>query len=289
MERRTVTAGIATLFQKPEWDAERADEALLGMTVETLGPEVNGFLPVRTHYRYEGYIPAICISALGVNTESWEKAAKWTVWAPYLDVQAKPYVQAAAITSCPRGSRLEMLPKEEEPPRTKDDDKEGWTYIGLPDGRAGYVRSACIAPYIAESDKPLNGTAQAREETIRRNLVNTAKRYMGTQYRWGGKTPHGIDCSGLTSISYMLNGILIYRDADIRPGFAMKDIDMAHIKPGDLLFFKGHVAMYTGDGAFIHSTGYHKSVGVVTNSLRPDAAGYREDLANGILKVGSVF
>lgn len=58
----------------------------------------------------------------------------------------------------------------------------------------------------------------------------------------------GIDCSGLVSMAYLLCGISIYRDARIVEGFPIREIDRGDMKPGDLLFFPGHVAMYLGDG-----------------------------------------
>ena len=68
--------------------------------------------------------------------------------------------------------------------------------------------------------------------------------YLGAQYRWGGKTPLGIDCSGIVSMAYLLNGVTIYRAAAIKSGFALHEISLEAAKPGDLLFFPGHVAMY---------------------------------------------
>ncbi len=69
----------------------------------------------------------------------------------------------------------------------------------------------------------------------------------------------------------------------------MKPIPRARLDRGDLIFFKGHVAMYLGEERFVHSTGKDGSDGVVINSLDPTAPNYRQDLAEGILEMGSIF
>ena len=112
---------------------------------------------------------------------------------------------------------------------------------------------------------------------------------MGTQYRWGGKSPLGIDCSGTTSMSYMLNGVLTYRDARIVEGYPVKEISRDEMKKGDLLYFAGHIALYLGDGLYIHSTARTGSNGIDINSLNPEDTNYRKDLDEGLLKVGTIF
>lgn len=96
----------------------------------------------------------------------------------------------------------------------------------------------------------------------------------------------GIDCSGLCSITYLINGIIIYRDSQIKEEFGMKRISKEEIQLGDLLYYPGHVAMYIGNDKYIHATG--KSSGVVINSLNPEDEDYREDLAN-IKEIATVF
>jgi len=124
------------------------------------------------------------------------------------------------------------------------------------------------------------------EDSLRESLVNAAMNYMGSQYRWGGKSPMGVDCSGLTSIVYWLHGIDIYRDASIVKGYPVREISRDDLKKGDLLYWPGHVAMYIGDDRYIHSTG--SSAGVVINSLSSKDKDYRQDLAE-IDKIGSIF
>ena len=90
-------------------------------------------------------------------------------------------------------------------------------------------------------------------------------------------------------MSYLLNGVVIYRDANIVEGFPVHEIPRAEMKPGALLFFPGHVAMYLGDGRYIHSTAKNGSDGVVINSLDPEDPDYRADLDQGMTAVGSIF
>lgn len=288
-DNRIVIKGLAPIHRKPDATSELTDETAHGMIVEVTGPKENGFFPVRTHYRYEGYMPECCLSCEddGAAAALWAKENKWTSWSPYLDVHTKPAVQSHTILSIPRSALLRIVPEDEKPVLSEEENKEGWTCVGLSDGRLGYVRSVCIKNEIKYRGD--NADYRQAEDEIRRELVRTAMLYMGTQYRWGGKTPLGIDCSGLTAVSYLLNGFTIYRDADILPGFDMREIPIGEMKEGDLIFFEGHVAMYTGNGEFVHSTAYHKSEGVVVNSLWPDSPVYREDLKKIIIKIGSIF
>ena len=154
--------------------------------------------------------------------------------------------------------------------------------VQLADGREGYVPAAILDTYYTEP-------CSQNEETLRKALVDAALLYQGTHYRWGGKSPAGIDCSGLVSMAYLLCGIIIHRDASIEEDFPIKPIELKDIKPGDPIFFPGHVAMYIGDGRYIHSTARAGDNGITFNSLDPDAPDYREDLKNMITQVGSYF
>ncbi|MBS6323736.1 MAG: C40 family peptidase [Clostridium sp.] len=178
----------------------------------------------------------------------------------------------------------DMLFDKAEIAREKIEDENvraGWTHVRLYGGAEGYMRSLQLGAYY---DKPTLG-----EEELRHAVVSLAKQYLGTQYRWGGKSPLGIDCSGLVGSCYLMYGVDMYRNADIKEGFCVHEIERKDMKKGDMLFFKGHVAMYIGDGKYIHSTSRAGSDGVVINSLCPCDPDYREDLANGVLAVGSIF
>lgn len=93
------------------------------------------------------------------------------------------------------------------------------------------------------------------------DLVATALLYLNTPFLWGGKTPFGIDCSGLTQMVYKLNGYSILRDSaqQARQGEALSFIEES--EPGDLAFFDdpdgviNHVGIMMKDNYIIHVHG----------------------------------
>lgn len=84
--------------------------------------------------------------------------------------------------------------------------------------------------------------------------VAVAMRYLGTPYVWGGSSPAGFDCSGLTMYAYAQVGVSIprttYTQWNAGPHVSREDL-----QPGDLVFFDGlgHMGMYVGGGNMIHA------------------------------------
>ena len=268
-----VNTPICSLYKTFSRESSLEDEALYGMAVEILEEPAPGWYRIRTHYRYEGYVQAEDLLMDEERGSAWEAAPKKMVfYKNFCDILSEPKVQGWHLITLPRGAAV--VPVEEA--------EEGWMKVQLADGRCCYVPTHILADYPTA---PVSDD----EDTLRRALVDTIMRYQGTHYRWGGKSPQGIDCSGLCSTTYMLCGILIYRDAKIVEGFPIHEIPMEQMKPGDLLFFPGHVAMYIGDNRYCHSTAKIGSDGFTINSMDPNSPDYRGDLREKLVAVGSYF
>lgn len=286
---------VAAIWERPAETKENksktvisaiADEGLYGMGLAVTGEPVQGFYPVRTFYDYPGYGKGEDIEIVELaELMKWEQSGLMVTDGNYVDILSIPKVQGVRLLSLYRGSLVKVL--------AFDSEEEGWAMVELLDGRIGYMRNQYLRKKeFSQSGLWTNELPQKRivdEAAFRKAVIRTAKQYLGTQYRWGGRSTAGIDCSGLTSESYLLNGILTYRDAKIEPGFPVHEIPKDEMLPGDLMYFPGHIAMYLGNGAYIHSTGKAGSSGVVINSLNPEAEDYRPDLAESWYASGSIF
>ena len=102
--------------------------------------------------------------------------------------------------------------------------------------------------------------------------AKTAKKYVGIPYVYGGTTPSGFDCSGLTSYVYKKHGVNLPRTSH-KQAEVGRFVRKPHLRVGDLVFFKtgktskvSHVGIYIGQDKFVHAPGRGKKVTIATLS-----------------------
>jgi cell wall-associated NlpC family hydrolase len=128
---------------------------------------------------------------------------------------------------------------------------------------------AAYAVSVREANSLLN-----RLSARLRQLVEQTWTFLGTPYRRGGTSRHGLDCSGLVGAVYGEQGMDLPRTAaeQFSQGTPVADGDL---RPGDLVFFRdtykrgiSHVGIFVGDGRFIHAAGRRQGV-IVSELARP--------------------
>jgi len=103
----------------------------------------------------------------------------------------------------------------------------------------------------------------------RKTIIDSAKKYIGTRYNYGGTGANGFDCSGFVQRVFGENGITLPHSSEAQ----LKKINLEEALPGDLVFFRiyrkrvSHVGIFMGDGKFIHSPSRGKRVSVADMNM----------------------
>ncbi|MBZ9739362.1 MULTISPECIES: NlpC/P60 family protein [unclassified Mesorhizobium] len=112
------------------------------------------------------------------------------------------------------------------------------------------------------------------------DYVSVAEMFLGTPYLWGGVSGFGIDCSGLVQLAMRMAGLQVLRDSDMQAASVGEPLapgpDFSGLQRGDLVFWKGHVAIMTDAETMIHANGHTMLVS-------------REELKEAVARIGYLY
>ncbi|WP_270088133.1 C40 family peptidase [Sphingobacterium sp. SYP-B4668] len=267
-----VNLSVANLRTRPDHAAEMASQVLLGAQVDIL-QKVRGDYRVRTPEGYIAWVPTSSIVAMDeTELQQWSNSKKVIFTSEYGKSYAHPTSTAAQVSDLVYGDILTLVGENDK-----------YYTVSYPDKRKAYVKK--------DDALPFNKWLSSRTPTAD-NVIASAKTMLGLPYLWGGTSTKGVDCSGFTKTAYFMNGFVIPRDAS-QQVLAGASIDilgedghfdpkkaLQNLKPADLLFFAAgknsnpnarvtHVALYIGNGTFIHAAG-----SVRINSMLKDSPDY---------------
>ena len=239
-----VTISVACLRGEPRSGAELVSQAIMGTPVKVLECD-GGMSRVQTPDGYIAYVTDSSLQFLSADGfAAWKKARRVVVTANLSMAYEKPEENIdAAVSDLLLGNILEYK-----------GETAGFVQVSLPDGRTGYVKETDVKEF----------SEWAKQNFDMPTIERSARRMMGTPYLWGGMSAKMADCSGFVRTAYFSNGIILQRDAS-QQALTGKKIDpkkwRTEAEPGDLIFIGTksgkvtHVAMYIGNGKYIHSSG----------------------------------
>lgn len=256
---------VIHLRREPSNAKELVTQALLGTPLRILRTE-RGKCQIQVPDGYIGWVNSAEVHRLTQEElAAYRDAEKVIYTAQYGLSYSAPDAESMPVTDLVIGNIV-----------CKVSDKSGFTQIRYPDGRMGWV--------ISNELRPAREVFQ--KITLKGNLVQTALKFHGIPYLWGGTSSKNIDCSGLVCNIYFMNGIQLPRDASMQALIGRElttDFVSDGLEPGDLLFFGrrasenerekvGHVAMYIGNAEYIHSASYRERVSI--NSMDSTKANF---------------
>jgi cell wall-associated NlpC family hydrolase len=220
---------LAPLRREPRPDAALDTEALKGERVTIYDDNGEGWAWGQLAADgYVGWLPSNALSSPGAPPTHKVAALRTLVF-------PGPSIKSPPIEALPLGARL---------PIARMEDRMAVTPAG------GYVPAVHLQPIdVNEPD-----------------FVAVAERFAGAPYLWGGKTALGLDCSGLVQIALAACGVACPRDSDMQEAAlgvpATAPGDFANLQRGDLVFWKGHVAIARDHATLIHANAFHMAVAI---------------------------
>ncbi len=263
-----VDVSVGNIYQYPKYESQLVTQVLLGHTVRVLKRH-HGWLYVQCEDKYLGWAqPGIIRRVDSSELAAYNAKDKLLVTAIYTTVRSTPVSDGGTVSDAVMADLLTPV------------QKSGASYkVELPDGRTGFVSSNDVDSYThyLATHKP---TADGVEMV--------AKRLLGFPYLWGGTSTKGVDCSGFVKTVYRMNDIKLPRDASQQVNVGEKinpGPNFENLRKGDLLFFGKkaedgkpakivHVAIYLGNGYFIHSSDRVQ----ISSLLKTDSAFDQYDL-----------
>jgi cell wall-associated NlpC family hydrolase len=220
-----VIAGQAPVRDGPHHGATMITEALHGERITIYESDEEGWAWGQLESDgYVGWIPAAALLAPG-PAPTHKVTVLRTLMFP------GPSIKLPPTEALPMGSQVSVV---------REDANFGITASG------GYLPKRHLAPL----------------GTVEQDFVAVAERFVGVPYLWGGKTCLGLDCSGLVQVALTACGIACPRDSDMQEAAIGRAVPLTDLQRGDLLFWKGHVAIARNSATIIHANAHHMMVAI---------------------------
>ena len=241
-----ISAPVADLRKAPRWDAGVNTQALFGDDILVF-EEKDGWAWIQVER--DGYVGYVADTVLGAR----DRAPTHVVSVPRTFLYPGPDLRFPAGGQLSMGSTVAVTGAAET---------RGTHYAVLPSGEA----------IIAGHLRPVGDAAA--------DYVAVAEMFLGTPYLWGGASGFGIDCSGLVQLAMRMTGSDVLRDSDMQAATLGEPLDpgpdYTGLRRGDLVFWKGHVAVMTDTDTMIHANGHTMLVS-------------REGLKEAIARIGYLY
>jgi cell wall-associated NlpC family hydrolase len=226
-----VTHALAPLWAAPRAEAALLTQALKGERVTIYDRTSEGF--AWGQLNSDGYVGWLPDAALAKPSA----APTHKVTALRTFAFPGPSIKLPPVETLPLGARLNVTHEDGVFAVTR----EGWH---LPRRHVGGINA------------------------IENDFVTVAERFVGTPYLWGGKSSLGIDCSGLVQVALTAVGTGCPRDSDMQQeglGRELSATETRKLQRGDLIFWKGHVAIARDAATIVHANAHHMAT-VIENT-----------------------
>jgi cell wall-associated NlpC family hydrolase len=223
--RHEVVEPIAAVRRTPSHEARLDTQALLGEHVVVYETTDEGW--AWGQLESDGYVGWLSANALGNPG----KAPTHKVAVPRTLGFPGPDIKLAPAVALPMGASVVIV---------RQDERFGITANGW------HLPAVHLAPIKARQP----------------DFVAVAEEFLHAPYLWGGKTSLGIDCSGLVQVALQAAGHTCSRDSDMQELALGKLSSLGELRRGDLVFWKGHVAVARDGESLLHANAHHMGVAI---------------------------